>query len=77
MQGTRVWLKDAEVVWKPGVVAEAFDGKRLLAVPDDDPTEEVEVKVNDKATTAVADQVRSPSSSEVSCQLLTNDFRAH
>ena len=46
-QGTRVWLKDADVVWKPGVVSEAFDGARLVAVPDDDETASVEVKAKD------------------------------
>ena len=45
VQGTRVWLKDEEVVWKPAVIEEAYDGKRLSVVDDEDgETREIVVK---------------------------------
>ena len=36
-----MWLKDEELVWKTGVVTSAFDGSRLSAAADDDPTGDV------------------------------------
>ena len=36
-----MWLKDDELVWKTGVVTSAFDGSRLSAAADDDPTGDV------------------------------------
>ena len=35
-QGTRIWLKDPDVVWKAGTVVEDFDGKQVTVESEED-----------------------------------------
>ena len=35
-QGTRIWLKDPDVVWKAGTVIEDFDGKKVTVESEED-----------------------------------------
>ena len=41
---TRVWLKDADVVWKPGIVIKDFDGKYVTVESEEGDSQVIHVK---------------------------------